>query len=49
MSKANKEKKVKVERRYPNQETIKAIENSRCKRNLQTYASSEELFKDLGL
>jgi DNA-damage-inducible protein J len=35
--------------RVPNKETLKALENSRNRKNLTTYASSEELFEDLGI
>lgn len=35
--------------KIPNKETLKALENSRNRENLTTYAGSDELFKDLGI
>jgi len=32
-----------------NKETLEALENSRGRRNLTTYASSDELFENLGI
>ncbi len=35
--------------RPPNKETLKALKNSRERKNLTTYENSEELFEDLGI
>lgn len=35
--------------KIPNKETLEALENSRERKNLTTYANSEELFEDLGI
>lgn len=35
--------------KIPNKQTIKALENSRKRKNLTTYKSSDELFEDLGI
>ena len=35
--------------KIPTKETLKALENSRKRENLTTYASSDELFEDLGI
>jgi hypothetical protein len=35
--------------KIPNKETLKALENSRNRKNLTTYKSSDELFEDLGI
>ena len=35
--------------KIPNEETLKALENSRKRKNLTTYKSSDQLFEDLGI
>jgi DNA-damage-inducible protein J len=35
--------------KIPNKETLKALENSRKRKNLTTYKNSDELFEDLGI
>lgn len=35
--------------KIPNKQTLKALENSRKRKNLTTYKNSEELFEDLGI
>jgi DNA-damage-inducible protein J len=35
--------------KIPNKETREALENSRKRKNLTTYKTSEELFEDLGI
>lgn len=35
--------------KIPNRETLKALENSRKRKNLATYKDSGELFNDLGI
>jgi DNA-damage-inducible protein J len=35
--------------KIPNKQTLKALENSRNRKNLTTYKNSEELFEDLGI
>jgi len=35
--------------KIPNQETLKALKNSRNRKNLTTYKNSDELFKELGI
>ncbi len=43
------EKGIPFDVKIPNKETLKALENSRNRKNLTTYASSGELFEDLGI
>jgi len=33
----------------PNKQTLKALENSRNRKNLTTYKNSDDLFEDLGI
>jgi len=35
--------------KIPNKQTLKALDNSRKKKNLTTYKNSDELFDDLGI
>ena len=35
--------------KIPNKETLKALENSRKRKNLTTYKNSDELFEELGI
>lgn len=35
--------------KIPTKETLKALENSRNRKNLTTYTNSDELFEDLGI
>ncbi len=35
--------------KIPNEETLEALENSRERKKLTTYANSDELFEDLGI
>jgi len=35
--------------KIPNKQTVKALENSRKRKNLTTYKNSDELFEDLGI
>jgi DNA-damage-inducible protein J len=35
--------------KIPNKQTLKALENSRNRKNLTTYKNSDELFEDLGI
>jgi DNA-damage-inducible protein J len=40
---------IPFEVKIPNKETLKALENSRNRKNLTTYKDSDELFEDLGI
>jgi len=35
--------------KIPNKETLKALKNSRKRKNLTTYKNSDDLFKELGI
>jgi DNA-damage-inducible protein J len=35
--------------KIPNKETLKALKNSRKRKNLTTYKNSDELFEELGI
>ena len=42
-------KGIPFEVKIPNKQTLKALENSRTRKNLTTYKNSDELFEDLGI
>jgi len=43
------EKGIPFDVKIPNKETLKALKNSRNRKNLTTYKNSDELFEDLGI